>query len=244
MEKFEELIQSEKPVLVDFFATWCGPCKAMHPVLEELKNEIGDAARIAKIDVDQHEELAARYRIQAVPTFIVFKKGEAVWRHSGVISGKDLKAVIEQNSQQEEMKKIIAMVALVFSCMLAYAQTNGEVIVMNKAMFIKDVFDYEKSQDWKYKGNKPAIIDLYADWCGPCRMVAPIMKELAKEYADKIVVYKVNVDKEKELAALFNATSIPLFVFIPMNGEPQLFRGAADKATYKKAIDDFLLKTE
>ena len=100
------------------------------------------------------------------------------------------------------MKKIIAMVALVFSCMLAYAQTNGEVIVMNKAMFIKDVFDYEKSQDWKYKGNKPAIIDLYADWCGPCRMVAP------------------------------------------MNGEPQLFRGAADKATYKKAIDDFLLKTE
>lgn len=64
------------------------------------------------------------------------------------------------------MKKIIAMVALVFSCMLAYAQTNGEVIVMNKAMFIKDVFDYEKSQDWKYKGNKPAIIDLYADWCG------------------------------------------------------------------------------
>ena len=244
MEKFEELIQSEKPVLVDFFATWCGPCKAMHPVLEELKNEIGDAARIAKIDVDQHEELAARYRIQAVPTFIVFKKGEAVWRHSGVISGKDLKAVIEQNSYQEEMKKIIAMVALVFSCMLAYAQTNGEVIVMNKAMFIKDVFDYEKSQDWKYKGNKPAIIDLYADWCGPCRMVAPIMKELAKEYADKIVVYKVNVDKEKELAALFNATSIPLFVFIPMNGEPQLFRGAADKATYKKAIDDFLLKTE
>ena len=159
------------------------------------------------------------------------------------------------------------MAVLVFSSMLAYACTNGakqqeqteaadaraeatevqadgEVIVMNKAMFIKDVFDYEKSQDWKYKGSKPAIIDLYADWCGPCRMTAPIMKELAKEYAGKIIIYKVNVDKEKELAALFNATSIPLFVFIPMNGEPQLFRGAADKATYKKAIDDFLLKNK
>ena len=93
MEKFEELIQSEKPVLVDFFATWCGPCKAMHPVLEELKGQIGDGARIVKIDVDQHEELAAKYRIQAV-----FKKGEAVWRHSGVIKGSELKGVIEQNS--------------------------------------------------------------------------------------------------------------------------------------------------
>ncbi len=96
MEKFEELIQSERPVLVDFFATWCGPCKAMHPVLEQVKTQIGDSARIVKIDVDQHEELAEKYRIQAVPTFIIFKKGEGIWRHSGVINGSDLKAAIEQ----------------------------------------------------------------------------------------------------------------------------------------------------
>ncbi|GAE22080.1 thioredoxin reductase [Bacteroides pyogenes JCM 10003] len=83
---------------------------------------------------------------------------------------------------------------------------------------------------------------MYADWCGPCRQVAPIMKELAKEYAGKIVIYKVNVDKQRELASLFNATSIPLFVFIPMKGEPQLMRGAASKDAYKKAIDSFLLK--
>lgn len=167
------------------------------------------------------------------------------------------------------MKKTIVMTILACSSVLTYAcsdgnkqtkqaevqetpapnvqssaQEDGNVIVMNKEMFIKEVFDYEKSKEWKYKGNKPAIIDLYADWCGPCRMVAPIMKELAKEYAGKITIYKVNVDNERELAALFNASSIPLFVFIPMEGEPQLFRGAADKATYKKAIDEFLLKKE
>ena len=138
------------------------------------------------------------------------------------------------------MKKVLVMVALVMVSVIVYAfndraeakqgkkevtGNNGEVVVMNKEMFLKDVFDYEKSKEWKYKGDKPAIIDLYADWCGPCRQTAPIMKELAKEYAGKIVIYKVNVDKQKELAALFNATSIPLFVFIPMKGDPQLFRG-------------------
>ena len=154
------------------------------------------------------------------------------------------------------MKKVLVMVALVMASVIVYAFNDsretyrgnkgvtgsGGVVVLGNGLFLKDVFDYEKSKEWKYKGDKPAIIDLYADWCGPCRQTAPIMKELAKEYAGKITIYKVNVDKQKELAALFNATSIPLFVFIPMKGDPQLFRGAADKATYKKAIDEFLLK--
>ncbi len=139
------------------------------------------------------------------------------------------------------MKKLLLTLALVATTLLGYAQ---DVVVMNKAMFIDKVFDYQNEKEWKYKGDKPAIIDLYADWCGPCRKVAPIMKELAKEYEGKITIYKVNVDKEKELAALFNATSIPLFVLIPMDEKPQLFSGAADKATYKKAIDDFLLKSK
>lgn len=138
------------------------------------------------------------------------------------------------------MRKLLLTLALAATALLGHAQ---EVIVMDKAMFIDKVFDYENSKEWKYKGDKPAIIDLYADWCGPCRKVAPIMKELAKEYAGKITIYKVNVDKEQELAALFNATSIPLFVLIPLKEQPQLIRGAADKATYKKAIDEFLLRT-
>ena len=121
------------------------------------------------------------------------------------------------------MRKVLVIVLVLMSGITAAFCSNknqnkdGEVIVMDKAMFIKDVFDYTAdSGEWKYEGKKPAIIDFYADWCGPCRQTAPIMSELAKQYSGQIVIYKVNVDKEKELAALFNATSIPLFLFIPM----------------------------
>jgi thioredoxin 1 len=96
MEKFETLIKSKSPVLVDFFAEWCGPCKTMKPVLEEVKGQLGEKVRIEKIDVDKFEELADKYRIQSVPTFILFKNGESLWRHSGIIQGKELKEVIEQ----------------------------------------------------------------------------------------------------------------------------------------------------
>ncbi len=98
MENFNDIIQSDALTLVDFFATWCGPCKMMHPVLEQLKNDLGDSIRIVKLDVDKNEELAMQHRIQSVPTLMLFKKGEVIWRQSGAMRLDDLKKLIAQYS--------------------------------------------------------------------------------------------------------------------------------------------------
>lgn len=95
MNNFEQLISGDKPVLVDFFATWCGPCKMMHPILEELKQNIGDRATIIKIDVDEAQDVAVQYGVRAVPTLAIFKKGELVWREAGVHSAQQLIQAIE-----------------------------------------------------------------------------------------------------------------------------------------------------
>ena len=148
------------------------------------------------------------------------------------------------------MKRIIA--SLIVLCTLtssACAQSSqkeqkGEtaVVQMDKQMFLDKVFNYTTgATEWKYQGDKPAVIDFYATWCGPCRMVAPILKDLAKEYGDSIVIYKVDTDKEKELSMAMGIQSLPTIVFIPQTGQPQVIVGAADKATFKRAINEVLL---
>ena len=96
MNNFQQLIAGDKPVLVDFFATWCGPCKMMHPILEDVKAKVGDRATLIKIDVEQAEDLAMQYRIQAVPTLMIFKNGEVVWRGAGVQDAATLTATLQQ----------------------------------------------------------------------------------------------------------------------------------------------------
>lgn len=148
------------------------------------------------------------------------------------------------------MKKFLASFIVLFallstSCAQTKTETqkeNASVIQMNKQMFLDKVFDYTTgATEWKYQGEKPAVIDFYATWCAPCRMVAPILKDLAKEYGDSIVIYKVDTDKEKELSMAMGIQSLPTIVFIPKTGQPQVIVGAADKATFRRAIDEVLL---
>jgi len=107
--------------------------------------------------------------------------------------------------------------------------------------FKDKVFNYETDQDWKYKGALPAIIDFYADWCGPCKTVAPVLEELSKEYEGKLIIYKVDTDMEAELSSVFGIQSIPTFLFIGADGEPMMQPGAFPKHVFKKIIEEKLL---
>lgn len=159
------------------------------------------------------------------------------------------------------MKKLILfLLVAVFMTATACGRTNSnnslkqedmvtdskaQVVHLTKAEFLEKVYNFEKKpNEWKYEGDKPAIVDFYATWCGPCKMVAPILEDLAKEYDGQIVIYKVDTEKEPELAAAFGIRSIPSLLFIPMEGKPEMAQGAMPKASFKKAIDEFLLKNK
>ncbi|NOU17318.1 MAG: thioredoxin [Bacteroidales bacterium] len=106
--------------------------------------------------------------------------------------------------------------------------------------FKQKVFNYEKNTEWKFEGDKPAIIDFYADWCGPCKMVAPILEELSKEYDGKLNIYKVDTESEQELASVFGIKSIPSLLFVPKDAQPQMAQGALPKDSFKKAFKEVL----
>jgi len=110
--------------------------------------------------------------------------------------------------------------------------------------FKEKVFNYENSKDWKFEGEIPAIIDFYADWCGPCKTIAPILEELQAEYGDKLNIYKVNTEEQKELSSVFGIQSIPSLLFIPKEGQPQMAMGALPKETFKQAISEVLSVSE
>ena len=122
-------------------------------------------------------------------------------------------------------------------------EKNVEPIHLTKAEFLSKVANFQTNpSEWKYLGDKPCIIDFYATWCGPCKMVAPILNDLAKEYDGQIYIYKVDVDAEPEIAAAYGIQSIPTIFFCPTNGTPQMSQGAMQKENFKKMITEVLLK--
>lgn len=111
---------------------------------------------------------------------------------------------------------------------------------LTQETFKNKVFNFEENQEWKFEGDKPCLIDFYADWCGPCKMVAPILEELAKEYDGKLDIYKIDTESERELAGMFGIQSIPSLLFVPKEGQPQMAMGALPKETFKRAFKEVL----
>ncbi len=124
---------------------------------------------------------------------------------------------------------------------------EGGTVKLNKARFLAEVWDYENSpKEWKFKGTKPALIDFYADWCGPCKIASPILEEISKEYAGKVTIYKIDTQVEQELASVFGISGIPAFLYIPVNGKPTMASGIArtkedTKKMFQENINSILL---
>ncbi|MBW6534558.1 MAG: thiol reductase thioredoxin [Mariniphaga sp.] len=149
--------------------------------------------------------------------------------------------------QKNNDKSDSAETAAPVQTVAATQSADGGSILLTKNVFLQKVWDYENSpQEWTYKGDKPALIDFYADWCGPCKIASPILEEISHEYAGDIYVYKIDTEKEKELAAVFGIRGIPAFLYIPVGGQPVMMSGIArtkedTKKMFKDNIDKYLL---
>lgn len=138
---------------------------------------------------------------------------------------------------------LMAVVAIGFTAHAQEKEVESKVKHLTYKEFLSKVWDFEKDPTtFKYKGKQPAIVDFYADWCGPCRRVAPIMEKLAEEYDGRLLVYKVNTDQERELSQAFQVKSIPMVLFIPKEGQPMMQVGALPEEGYRKVVEEQLLK--
>lgn len=138
------------------------------------------------------------------------------------------------------MKKAIILVITLFFATALFSVKGQTVKNLTTKEFKEQVWDFEKNKDWKYEGDKPAIIDLYANWCPPCKKLSPILEEIQKQYGKKIQIYKVDVDKEPQLAQLFNASSIPMMIFVPKSGKPFAVTGLRPQEQIEQIIAEKL----
>ena len=138
------------------------------------------------------------------------------------------------------MKRILFI--LTWLTLYSLPMMADDVVYLTAAQFRERVFDYKTERDWNFRGNKPCVIDFYTTWCGPCKRLAPIMEELSQTYCDRVTFYKVDTERERELAYVFGINSIPQVLYIPMEGKPMLLQGLYPKENIIQIIDEFLLK--
>ncbi|MBE3592479.1 MAG: thioredoxin [Thermoanaerobacter sp.] len=214
LENFEqEVVNSDVPVLIDFWAEWCMPCRMVSPIIDELAKEYEGKIKVGKINVDEENELAMKFRIMSIPTIGLFKNGKMVDKIIGARPKADFVKFIERHlnggaTQSEESDEVE----------IRYDNFEEEVV----------------------NSDVPVLIDFWAEWCAPCRLVAPIIDELAKEYKGKIKVGKVNVDEENELAMQFRIMSIPTIGLFKNGKMVDKLIGARPKADFVKFIEKHL----
>ena len=210
----------------------------------ELTTEVPNAERLAE---EQKAELSGAERLAGEQNAELSGAGRLAEEQKAELSGAERLAG-EQNAELSGAERLAEEQSVEMTGAVrpdeetaAMEKPTTRVVHITKADFLKKVYDFEKNPDeWKYLGSQPAIVDFYADWCGPCRQLSPVLDELAKEYSGKLTIYKVNVDNERGLATFFGIRSIPTLLFIPMKGKPQRSLGALSKTELKGIIKDVL----
>lgn len=146
---------------------------------------------------------------------------------------------LKLKNENRGVKRVVLFALIMISFTLsAWAE---DVVYLTTSQFRERIFDYKADKEWTYKGDKPCIIDFYTTWCGPCKRLAPIMEELSQTYCDKVVFYKADTERERELAYVFGINSIPQVLYIPVEGKPMLLKGLYPKEEIVRIIDEFLL---
>jgi len=210
----------------------------------ELTTEVPNAERLAG---EQNAEMPNAERLAEEQKAELSGAGRPAEEQNAELSGAGRPAE-EQNAELSNAERLAEELGVEMTGAVrpdeetaAKEKPTTKVVHITKADFLKKVYDFEKNPDeWRYLGSQPAIVDFYADWCGPCRQLSPVLDELAKEYSGKLTIYKVNVDNERGLATFFGIRSIPTLLFIPMKGKPQRSLGALSKTELKGIIKDVL----
>ncbi len=218
----QEVLQSDKPVVVDFWAPWCAPCRMLAPIFEQLANQYWDKIKFVKVNVDENPTSAIRFNIQWIPTVMIFKNWQPIQTIVGVRWPEEYQAVFHQVLNENENTT---------------SQNNQKKW---NIVEIHGITEFNKTiEDNK---DKLIIADFWAPWCGPCRMIAPVLEQIAKDFEDKVLIVKVNVDEPQNqmLAMQYQVSSIPHIEFIKGWMSVNRIIGAYPYEEFKKIVEQYI----